>query len=197
MSSKVKCKTCFGSEVEDLVLSAQKGDKEALDELIRIFSTAIKNAALSYNIASLDNDDLSQEGMLGFLSAVFSYRKGTGASFTTYANVCIENSIKSALRAATRQKHAILNNALPLEPLQSRATDKGNPEERYIAKENSEFLTEFLFHDLSEIERKALSFYLAGYDYSEIASTLGLTVKSVDNALQRVRRKLRKRKQKH
>lgn len=180
--------------VEQLVLSAQSGDKAALDSLLKLFSDAIKNAAFSYNIVSLDSDDLSQEGMLGFLSAVFSYRQGMGASFNTYANVCIENSIKSALRAATRQKHSILNNALPLEPLDSHSSDNGNPEERYIAMENSRLLAEFLIHDLTELERKTLGFYLAGYDYSEIASTLGLTVKSVDNALQRVRRKLRKTK---
>jgi RNA polymerase sporulation-specific sigma factor len=144
-----------------------------------------------------------QEGMFGLLSAIREYDPNLGTSFKTYAELCVKRRLISAVKAASRKKHTPLNEGVSLEEILSEEDDshplhrveafRRIPEEQVLAKESeSEFFSTFS-RCLSQFENQVLSCYLSGLSYSEIASQLGKTEKSVDNAVQRIRRKLAQR----
>ncbi len=172
------------------------GAEEALAErYIRV----VRMCARPYFLAGGDSEDLIQEGMIGLLSAIREYDESKGANFKTYAEACVHNRILSAVRSASRMKHAPLNDGVSLEDVlsdesQSLGTSyyERSPEEQVLARESeSEFISAFT-RCLSKLETEILHLYLQGLSYSEIADSTGKDSKAVDNAVQRIRRKLAK-----
>ncbi len=141
----------------------------------------------------LDADDLVQEGLVGLFRAVESYDKDRGASFPTYAVTCINNSMNTAVKQATRKKHAPLKGYLSLSDEQSDEAliDSESPEDLAIRTEEYDAVMARIKAELSDMERNVLELYLKGYDYLAVAKQLDTTPKSVDNALQRARNKLK------
>ena len=153
---------------------------------------AVKIKSSMYLNTAAETDDLYQEGLIGLMYAIRSFSDDRGTRFRTYADVCVENKILSAIKSAHRQKNIPLNSYVPLSDVDfSVADDKLTPEQLLIANENYVRLSEFIDNNLSLIEKEVIRLYLGGYSYEYMAQKLGSTTKSVDNALQRVRRKLR------
>lgn len=175
---------------------ASAGDAAAEEELIAEYSRLVKICARPYFLVGADSEDLIQEGMLGLLSAVRHYDPAKDVKFRTYAEYCIRRRIYNAIKSASRFKHNPLNDYVSLE---SPGIDESNPqgsfhlrdpEEFVIAKERVDEITNSLYGSLSRLEEKVLGLYLEGLSYEEMASKLKKTPKSVDNAVQRIRRKL-------
>ncbi|MDR2605707.1 MAG: sigma-70 family RNA polymerase sigma factor [Oscillospiraceae bacterium] len=170
-----------------LLTDAQAGDVEAESALIVKYMPLVKACARPYFLQGGDYEDVYQEGMLGLLSAIRRYDPARGASFKTFADLCVRRRIFSAIKRYSVVDTIDLS-ALVAEA--SAAHSDSNPELVLIDREKSEeFLTGFL-QLLSSLERKILSLYLDGLSYREIASGTGKSAKSVDNAIQRVKRKL-------
>ena len=172
------------------------GDDRAGDELVLRYRKLVKICIRPYFLAGGDSEDLLQEGMIGLLSAMREYDPSASASFRTYAELCIRRRIISAAKAASRQKHAPLNEGVPLDNLlsceeQYAALYPGRSAEDQVL--DLEWKTEFLnaySRYLSEFESRILKDYLDGLTYVEIAEICGRSEKSVDNAVQRIRKKL-------
>lgn len=185
---------------EALSTLALKGDQIAEERLVVRYSRLVRICARPYFLAGGDSEDLIQEGMLGLLSAIREYTPGRDTSFRTYAEICIKRRLISAIRAAVRDKHAPLNNSISFEtPLFDGDTERGlfcsdqvlrSPEDLLIDREALQEWTERLNGQLSGFEAKILRLYLNGLSYSEIAAEVDRSAKSVDNAVQRVRKKL-------
>ena len=187
--SRQELKTLKGFSDEELAARAQGGSSAAVSLLLSRMSPMIRAKASKYRVRGVDTDDLAQEGMLGLLSAIYSYNSGSGAGFATYASVCAANRMTSFARSSLRQKRRPPDG---YDDLDDDIVDvKANPEEQVIAGDELSRMKRTLFHRLSETERDVITLYLAGHSYDEIAARLGLSAKSVDNALQRVRKKLR------
>lgn len=154
---------------------------------IRKRASRIKSVGLAY-------DDIVQEGLIGLLSAVDRFEEGRGASFETFAITCIDNRISSALRQDSRRKNRPLNNYTSLfdeERVGWKVSVSGSPEDLYILREEVREIMERIRRSLSSFEKDVLSLYLDGYSYLAISELLSSSHKSVDNALQRARRKLK------
>ncbi len=174
---------------EELIRFAQQGDPAAVNTLLDRYTAMVHSVASCSFGASLETDDLAQEGMLGLLAAVYSYAPEKAASFYTYASVCISNRIRSAIRADTRLKHSPLNSSVPLND--ANVIPGGNPEDLFVASEQAEQILSVLATELTPLESKVLRVFLVDKNYRIVAGKLGLTEKAVDNALQRIRKKLR------
>ncbi|MCL2513843.1 MAG: sigma-70 family RNA polymerase sigma factor [Oscillospiraceae bacterium] len=178
-----------------LALLVREKDEKALAELIARLMPAIRAKTLGVKIIknyALEFDDLLQESMLAILSAAYSYDPAASeASFRTYAGVCISNRIATLIKNAAGKKQVPLNDYIALD--ESLASDTQGLEEKFIAEDELQALKNILYNNLSAFEYEAAKLYLSGYCYREIAAKLGngATEKSVDNALQRVRRKLK------
>ncbi len=184
----------FG-ELTDEVLRkmAVSGDREAEEALILRYSRAVRVCARPLFLAGGDSEDLIQEGFLGLLDAIREFREDRDASFATFAQVCIRNRLLSAVRSASREKHTPLNSSLSwerddVEP--GLSASPPSPEELLIAQEDHAEGLKRLRRDLSDLEREILGHYLDGLSYEEIAQATHRSAKSVDNAVQRIRRKL-------
>ena len=164
---------------EELVMRSRNGDSNALALLTSRFAG---RARARYPAGYLDKDDLEQEGMLGFLSAVSSFDPDAGASFETYAAVCIHNRIVSAARRATR------SDPLHTQPM---PPDSPNPLDQIISGESADAIINVMDSGLSANEREAIAMYISGYGVKDISVKLGITEKSAENALQRAKRKLK------
>ena len=147
-------------------------------------------------LAGGDRDDLIQEGMIGLYRAVRDYDPGKGASFRTFAALCIARRMNTAITSSNRDQNRALNDSVPLlgEELEAAwlALYADSPEERYVDRESTEELLERIRGALSKMEQAVLDRYLRGMSYTEIGRELGCPVKSVDNAIQRIRGKVRK-----
>ncbi len=179
---------------DELVTLAKNGDKNAMSQLITVYLPSIRFRASRYFGAGLEQDDLIQEGLIGLLGAVRAYDIGRESSFYTFATLCIHRKILSAVQSALSPRNHPLKDYMPLddEALSQLSTEGGqNPEDAIIANESGQMLWERMHTLLSPTEQEALGLYLSGHSYKEIAVLLCLTNKAVDNALQRVRRKLR------
>ncbi len=177
---------------ETLQQMAASGDRGAEEALILRYSRTVRVCARPLFLAGGDSEDLIQEGFLGLLDAIREFRPGQCAAFATFAQVCIRNRLLSAVRSASRAKHAPLNSSLSLESddVEPAVTSPPSPEEMLIAREDrAEDLTR-LQRGLSDLERQVLELYLTGLSYDEIAQATHRSAKSVDNAVQRIRRKL-------
>lgn len=174
----------------------QGGAEEALAER---YTRLVRVCARPFFLSGGDSEDLLQEGMLGLLSAIRSYDAEKGASFKTYAEICIRNRIQSAIRSAGRKKHAPLNDGLSLDEVlsaesQSLGTQyfQRSPEEQVLARESEKEFISAYSRCLSKFEARILGLYLDGLSYEEMADITSRNVKAVDNAVQRIRRKLAK-----
>ncbi len=186
---------------EELQRLAVSGDRDAEERLVEKYSRLVRACARPFFLAGGDSEDLIQEGMLGLIYALRDYNPCGGASFKTYADLCIRRRIYSAIKSAAGSKHAPLNDYVPLEapsfdgePLRTEsilhAAFRREPEDLLIDKERSdEILSDFAVH-LSGLEAEIMGLYLKGLSYREIAKKINKPLKSVDNAVQRVRRKL-------
>ncbi|NLW79663.1 MAG: sigma-70 family RNA polymerase sigma factor [Ruminococcaceae bacterium] len=170
----------------ELEAARQGGDAE-LAAIITRFMPAIRRVARRAAGPGLDFDDAVQEGLIGLFFAIQNWREGRGAAFNTYAITCIQNAVLSARRAAGRKKHAPLNQSVPL----GDAPAVPGPEDAAIANEQVGLALARARTLLSPLEKTILRLYLDGLSYREIALRIGKTPKTVDNALARVRRKLK------
>lgn len=175
---------------EDLIALIRNGSARAFDELAGRFRKTVSALSGSYYSESLTKDDWFQEGMIGFILAVRTFDESKKASFATYASVCISNKLRSAWKKANSSGNTPLNDSIIFDD--STVPPERSPEEDYIETESYRFFTESFLSELSETEKKVITCYLAGYSYSETAKKLNMTEKSVDNALCRVKAKLKK-----
>ena len=170
-----------------------QGSVRAEEELVSRYSRLVRICARPLFLAGGDSEDLIQEGMVGLLHAMRNYDPERQAQFRTYAEVCIRSRLLSAVRAAGRDKHSPLNHYVSLEtPLFDTAVSiqGDNPEDMLIDREVRNERLAALKDQLSSFEAKILRLYLGGLSYGEIAQQIGRSAKSVDNAVQRIRRKL-------
>lgn len=178
----------------ELIQIAREGNFSAEEILAKRYSKLVRISARQYFLMGGDGEDLNQEGMLGLLSAIRSYDVSSNASFKTYAERCIHNRLISAIQSADRLKHAPLNNGVSLETVyesESAGTDCfRQPEELLLAQEQFDELKSNLAGRLSTYEANVLNCFLDGMSYKEIAAHLHKTEKSVDNAVQRIRKKI-------
>ena len=183
---------------EALCARAANGSREAEEQLVRRYAGLVRSCARPLFLAGGDSEDLIQEGMLGLLQAVREYDGRKTAVFRTFAEVCIRNRLYSALRAAARDKHTPLNRSVPLDTpffdgnsysFGALHASSADPEELIIDRDRVSDLLESTRKQLSEFEAKILGLYLDGLSCQEIAQMVGKSPKSVDNAVQRVRRK--------
>ena len=186
---------------EDLMAGIRAGEQECMDVLIERYKGQVRKEARTLYLIGGDSDDLIQEGMVGLLAAIREYDSSKAAVFRTYAEVCIKNRLFSVIKAAARDKHTPLNNSVSFEtPLFSGNGDRfayhapgrqvEDPEEIFLSRESFRERMETLMGQLSGFEASVLRLYLNGLSYSEIAAEVNKSPKSVDNAVQRIRRKL-------
>lgn len=177
----------------ELVKLAKNSDEGAFRELVVRYLYLIRSVAAEYKKSGLEPDDLIQEGLLGLLSAVNSYDETKGSAFKSYAGVCVKNKIVSAVRTALSDKNKILNDSVLLDDEAELSADHlSEPEAVIISQEAEEGLYIAIEQNLTELEKKVLSLYLLGYSYAEISAEFGISEKACDNAMQRVRKKLKK-----
>ncbi|MBQ7638602.1 MAG: sigma-70 family RNA polymerase sigma factor [Clostridia bacterium] len=175
---------------EQLALLSQNGNKDALTALLSRSRAFVEGISSRYSGVSVEKDDLFQEGMLALLSAAYTYSPEKNASFKTYASVCVNNRLRSVLRSENENKNIPLNTYIPLDELNiSGGTE---PEDKLISLEETEALYDIFDRDLSVLEKKVLICRLEGSGYCEIAKKLNITEKAADNAMQRVRAKLKR-----
>lgn len=189
---------------EELVDMVKDGDSDALEYLIHKYKNFVRAKARSYFLIGADREDIVQEGMIGLFKAIRDFRGDKLASFKAFAELCITRQIITAIKTATRQKHIPLNSYVSLDkPIYDEDSDRtlldvicGNrvtdPEELLINQEKFDDIEDKMAQILSDLERQVLALYLDGRSYQEIAVDLDRHVKSIDNALQRVKRKLEK-----
>ncbi len=177
---------------EELVLRAANGDDAAMALLIATVTPIAKAKASGFASPRISGDDLSQEGMLGFLDAVKTYDASKGVPFRAYAETCINNRIVSAVRTGFNNKNAALSNAVPYEQAKVEESDsRADPANIVSEKEDSEYLEGLLSKGLSDFEKQVVDLRLLDMSYSQIAKKLACSEKAVDNALQRIRKKMR------
>lgn len=187
---------------EALCVLAIAGDREAEECLAARYRWLVRACARPYFLVGGDSEDLIQEGMIGLLSAIRGYLPEQEVRFRFYGEICIRNRLRSAVRTAARDKHNPLNHALSLDPslFDEGATpyvyggtalsSTDDPEQALISREEQEARMKALHNKLSGFERSVLDFYLNGLSYVEIAERVNKSLKSVDNAIQRIRRKV-------
>ena len=187
---------------EDVVEYAREGDDAALEYLINKYKNFVRAKARSYFLIGADREDIIQEGMIGLYKAIRDFRLDKLSSFRAFAELCITRQIITAIKTATRQKHIPLNSYVSLnKPIYDEDSDRTlldvlsgskitDPEELIISREEFDDIEEKMGEILSSLEWKVLMSYMEGKSYQEIAEDLHRHVKSIDNALQRVKRKL-------
>jgi RNA polymerase sporulation-specific sigma factor len=186
---------------EEIVRLANGGDLLALEHLIYKYKDLVKVKAKVYYIVGADRDDIIQEGMIGLYKAIRDFRDEKTSSFRNFADICITRQMITAIKTATRQKHLPLNGYVSLnKPIYSDGTSTmaetvtsdgaTDPMELFIGKEELDATEEKINSMLSSLERQVLTYYVEGRSYEEIALDLNRRVKSIDNALQRIKRKI-------
>lgn len=183
---------------EILVQSAKTGDETALTFLIKRFTPHVRNRAKWFVRYGLDIDDLFQEGMIAFLKAVRCYQKQCTSSFKTFAFTCVNNKMLSIVKAHKRNKNAPMRNYLPFSEMEDSLEHQAfgskmqvDPQNLLIEREEIATHNQHINTLLSTFEQQVFQLYLGSYSYDEMSEKLGSSTKAVDNALQRVRRKLR------
>ncbi len=191
---------------EELLIRLRDGEGGITDYIMDKYKNLVKSKAKSMYILGADNDDLIQEGMIGLFKAVRDYDSGRDASFSTFADLCVSRQMYTAVQASRRQKHIPLNTYISLygtagtdhdgeeEELVNvlAAHSLQSPEEVVIDKENVDRLEKTIEKELSGFEKQVLDLYMTGMGYQQIAKVLGKDDKSTDNALQRIKTKLKK-----
>ena len=191
---------------EELIVRLRDGEAQITDYIMEKYKNLVKSKAKSMYILGADREDLIQEGMIGLFKAIREYDIGRDASFFTFADLCVSRQMYTAVQAAGRQKHAPLNTYISLYANMSGQEDgeeremindiisqaEKNPEELLIDRENLELLEKAIDKELSGFEKQVLDLYLTGMKYTQIAKVLGRDDKSTDNALQRIKNKIRR-----
>lgn len=177
---------------EELAILAANGDDESMARLIAAVTPIAKAKASQFSCPRISDEDLTQEGMLGFLDAVKSFKPEKGVPFRAYAEICINNRILSALRFHNNKSNLALSNAVSIEESgYEPATHVSDPAYIVSGKVDSEIILDIINNDLSDFEKQVIRRHLLGDTYSQIACALGRSEKSVDNAMQRIRKKIR------
>ena len=183
---------------ETLIRRLRAGESAIADYLMEKYKGLVRKKARAMFLIGGDTDDLIQEGMIGLFKAVRDYQPDREASFQSFANLCIDRQIYSAVKSSNRQKHQPLNTYVSLssseteENLRDSYAEHDNPESILIARENVSALRKEMEENLSPFENRVFQLYLDGNGYVEIAEILGKTPKSIDNALRRIRKKIKK-----
>ncbi len=189
---------------EEIVMKAKAGDTKAQEYLISRYENFVKSKSKSYFLIGADKEDIYQEGMIGLYKAIRDFNPDKLSSFKAFAELCVTRQIITAIKTATRQKHIPLNTYVSLnKPIYEEESERtlldvlasikiSDPEELIISKEQMDYIEEKIEDVLSKLELEVLTSYLDGKSYQEIACDLERHSKSIDNALQRVKRKLEK-----
>ena len=188
---------------EELARRAREGDEQAIEGLLRRYRHYARAKARSYFLAGADREDIVQEGMIGLYKAIRDFRGDRSTAFRAFAELCIRRQIITAIKMATRNKHSPLNSYVSLSRPASHDDEESrsladaladsaapDPAELVISAEEVEHIRSSVGELLSEFEIEVLRLYMDGKSYQEIADILGRHVKSIDNALQRIKRKL-------
>jgi RNA polymerase sporulation-specific sigma factor len=196
---------CYEGKLdEEIVIVAKNGDVQAQEFLIHKYQNFVKAKAKSYFLIGADKEDIYQEGMVGLYKAIRDFRQDKLTSFKAFAELCITRQIITAIKTATRQKHIPLNTYISLnKPIYDEESDRTlldvlseisvtDPEELMISREDLMSIENEIGQVLSDLELEVLTSYLDGKSYQEIACDMDRHAKSIDNALQRVKRKLEK-----
>ena len=189
---------------EQVVVLAQETDGPALEYLLNKYKNFVRTKARSYFLIGADHEDIVQEGMIGLYKAIRDYKAERLSSFRAFAELCVTRQIITAIKTATRQKHIPLNSYISLnKPIYEEDSDRtlldviteegmSNPEEMIIDREDLSVIEGKIGQMLSDLEKEVLVRYMEGKSYVEIAGEMHRHVKSIDNALQRIKRKLLK-----
>ncbi len=191
---------------EELIIALRDGDGKVIDYIIEKYKELVRKKAGSMFILGADKEDLIQEGMIGLYKAVRDYDAGRDASFYTFADLCVSRQMYKAVEAQNRKKHAPLNSYVSIYEDETGKGDAGevanipellsqagmSPEDVVIDKEQTERLEQKIYDSLSDFERKVFNLRLTGLEYTDIARILGRDEKSTDNALSRIKVKVRK-----
>lgn len=191
-----------GKSDEELIAEYRAGNDAIMDYLMEKYKNLVRKKVSKLFLIGGDKDDLIQEGMIGLFKAVRDYSGDKESSFFHFADLCIARQIYTAIEASNRKKHAPLNSYIPLYEENENAGELGsscgtqtelesNPEDLLIDQENVKDFHERVRKTLSDMEREVMTYYLQGYDYIQIAEIMEREPKSIDNALQRIRKKLR------
>ncbi len=190
---------------EELIFRLRDGDSAVTDYIIGKYKDLVKSQSRQFFILGADHEDVLQEGMIGLFKAIRNYDPGRDASFQTFATLCINRQLCSAVQKADRKKHNFLNyyvsmyekeaasddGSIRKAPLEVLAPDWSNPENLLIDKENRSALEDAIEEELSDFEYQVLGMHMTGMDYKEIAAILMKEPKPVDNALQRAKKKVK------
>lgn len=180
---------------EELIARLREGENSISDYLMEKYKGMVRQKARAMFLIGGDTDDLIQEGMIGLFKAVQDFKPQREASFQTFARLCVDRQIYNAIQTSRRQKHQPLNSYVSLSTEEAREHEEEllteNPESIVIDKENTRALKERIRKQLSAMENQVLDYYLEGEGYVKIAELLGKSPKAIDNALQRIRAKIR------
>ncbi|MBR3596974.1 MAG: sigma-70 family RNA polymerase sigma factor [Clostridia bacterium] len=193
-----KTKDFSQSTDETLVALAREGSLQAQSCIIERYRDSVRMTAASNlsrfgsccSLSSIEFDDLFQEGLLGLMSAIYSFKEDKNVTFRTYAAKCISNSIKTAIKTSIRKKNTPPGGIVSLDDID--IPERFSLEDKIISAEGTKRIYDFFKNGLSVLENKVIRMHLSGLSYKEIADTLGISEKSADNAIQRVRGKLSK-----
>lgn len=180
-------------EDKELAVLSMQNDSTAFSVLTERYIPSAKHHASRFSTSPEEKEDLTQEGMLGFISAVYAYKEDEGASFSTFANHCIKNRIIGAVRTANSKKRIPSDLVVPLDRQANFISEDFTPEEHLISQQEAEKIYRLIKNSLTDKERKVFLLYLSGMSYDQVAKQIGCTGKSVDSTLQRVRKKLREK----
>ena len=189
----------------ELIDRLRRGETPVMDYICDKYKNLVRSKAKSMFILGADNEDLIQEGMIGLFKAVRDYDTGRDASFSSFAELCINRQMYTAVQASRRQKHFPLNTYVSLDGEESGDEREGlnltelladrtklNPEELFLDKERVDYLEHVIEEELSDFEKQVLDLYITGMSYTQIARVLSRDEKATDNALQRLKAKIRK-----
>ena len=199
MSDQISTRECGAREEADdntLIRAYRNGDADAAEILMNRYKQMVRSTARELYLVGGDREDLLQEGMLGLFKAIRQYDPDREASFSTFAGMLVSRQMYTAIEASRRKKHHALNSSISLNELEEDQGDGAlgtaeSPETIYLEEENARTLQKRIEDSLSSLETKVFRLYLEGQDYGQIASALGKKPKSIDNALQRIRAKVR------
>ena len=187
----------------EIIKRISSGDDGAMEYLLKKYGGLVKKEIRAVYIIGAEAEDLTQEGMIGLFKAIKDFEPDKGASFSTFATLCVRRQIETAITASNRQKHKPLNTYISIYAEQDESgtqlgediadtKEAANPESLVLAREQKSDLNKKIASELSSFEKKVLHLYLEGLSYADIAVSLSRTEKSVDNALRRIRSKLSK-----
>lgn len=187
---------------EQIITLIQNGQSDATEYLLKKYAPLVKKSIRTLYLIGADTEDLSQEGMIGLFKAIQNYQTDNNASFYTFAKLCIDRQIYSAIKASNRKKHIPLNSYISfyskinedeIELIDNlEAGNDSNPEQIILDRENTMNIEKILDVHLSKMEKQVLSLYLQGKSYADIGTELGKPGKSIDNAIQRIRDKVKR-----